>query len=90
MINIKIHNNSKKENKIKIKIGDKTGLSTLAPYSSFSPTIAPNTYFPEHNYPQPNYRKQMVGSGFRDAVYPTQNTATDLQIPEAIQWIYEK
>jgi hypothetical protein len=32
----------------------------------------------------PNYQQQMVGSGFRDALYPTQNTRVDMQIPESI------
>ena len=32
----------------------------------------------------PNYPQQMVGSGFRDAVNPIQNTTMDFQIPESI------
>ena len=81
VINIKIHNNSKKRrSKSKSGQSKSTGQSNLAPYSSFNPTI----YFSQPNIPMPNYQQQMVGSGYRDAVYPTQNTAMDFQIPEAI------
>jgi len=82
VINIKIHNNSKKRrSKSKAK---STSQSTLAPYSAFNPIISPNIYFPQPNIPMPNYQQQMVGSGFRDAVNPIQNTSMDFQIPESI------
>jgi hypothetical protein len=81
VINIKIHNNSKKRrSKSKSGQSKSSGQSTLAPYSSFNPTI----YFPQPNYPMPNYQQQMVGSGYRDAVNPTQNTRMDFSIPESI------
>ena len=79
VINIKIHNNSKKK-RSKSKSGQSKPTGQTAPYSSFNPTI----YFPQPNIPMPNYQQQMVGSGFRDAVYPTQNTRVDMQIPEAL------
>lgn len=74
VVNIKIDNSSKKKrSKSKGKVST---ASTINPYSSFNPTIAPNIYL------QPNYPQQMVGSGYRDAVYPTQNTRMDMQIPQ--------
>lgn len=73
-ISIKIDNSSKKKrSKSRAKA---TTASTITPYSSFNPTIAPNIYL------QPNYPQQMVGSGYRDAVYPTQNTRMDMQVPQ--------
>jgi len=74
VINIKIHNNSKKK-RSKSKSGQSKPTGQIAPYSSFNPTIY---------IPMPNYQQQMVGSGFRDAVNPIQNTRVDMQIPEAL------
>lgn len=75
-ISIKIDNSSKKK-RSKSRAKATTTASTITPYSSFSPTIAPNIYLQQPNYPQ-----QMVGSGYRDAVYPTQNTRMDMQVPQ--------
>ena len=83
VINIKIHNNSKKK-RSKSKSGQSKSTGQITPYSGFNPIISPNIYLQQPNYPMPNYQQQMVGSGYRDAVYPTQNTRVDMQIPESI------